>query len=91
MIAKIMRVGLVFLVTVLLLTGLCHFCATDRVSDSSATHVCAICATTGIAVVSSGPELTLVTIEDRLESQPVSLGFDTVVTRITSPRAPPAL
>ena len=86
-----MRVGLVFLVTVLLLTGLCHFCSTDKITDSNATHICAVCATTGIAVVSSSPVLTLVTIVDRVESRPVSLGFDTVVTRITSPRAPPAL
>jgi hypothetical protein len=86
---KIMRLGIVFLLAFVLLAGLFHFCPGDRASESS--RVCQVCATTGTAIVSSVPTLTLVAVLNRLEILPLILGFTVSVSRTTAPRAPPAL
>lgn len=86
-----MRVGMVILVGIVLLAGLFHFCPGDRVSETSAIHVCPVCATTGTAIVSPAPALAVVAVLNRLESLQVLLGFTSSVARITAPRAPPVL
>lgn len=68
-----------------------HFCSDLTPSATSTSHICPLCAATGVAVVAQSPVIAIVPAANRLEILPAINTVPFVFSSPSSPRAPPSV